>query len=328
MHYFSYNSSLDDICNSVLNVSLYGSLDSLNYRTEGKLRYKVAKTLGRRKEIHANYPIGFLYWGISEYLKVKDSKSDLNGLINNLIMYFDSNDQLNYDIEVVDQVPIGCCFINLYLLTSNIKYKVAADKIAAYLLKRFNEDRILYRSQQSVQLVDTLGMVVPFLCMYSELVGDVQFRNIASTVFKDFESVAVLSNKIPAHGFHIHTNCLLGSSNWGRGLGWYLLAKGYLHDMELDMFNLLSKISYVQFPFQDYSMKDSSVALLCEYYKVLADNTYVPQYGSLYSYIRSNGLIDFCSGDTIGFNQYASHYGLGGLSNGLFLLLLSKCKTL
>ena len=326
MHYFNSNSSIDVVCNSVLNASLYGSLESLNYRAEGKFRYKIAKFLGRRTEICANYPLGFLYWGLSEYLKAKEHNSLLTEVDNKLNLYYDGNDNLNYRIAVVDQVPMGCCFINMYILTSNSKFKVAADNIATYLLKRFKEDRILYRSTQSVQLVDTLGMVVPFLCMYSDLVGDIQFRNIASTIFKDFERVAILSNNFPAHGFNIHTNCLLGSSNWGRGLGWYLLAKGYLNDREIDMSTILSKVSYVQFPFQDFSMKDSSVALLCECYKVLNDNTYIPQLSNLYSYIRYTGLVDFCSGDTIGFNQYASHYGLGGLSNGLFLLLLSKCN--
>ena len=119
----------------------------------------------------------------------------------------------------------------------------------------------------------------------------------------------------------------LGSSNWGRGLGWYLLAKAYLGDKNDSINSLLSSITYVQFPFQGYSIVDSSVALLCELYKVLISPDYVPNFSQLHSFIRQDGLIDFCTGDTCGFNDYASYYGLGGLANGLYLLLLSKSNV-
>lgn len=44
-------------------------------------------------------------------------------------------------------------------------------------------------------------------------------------------------------------------------------------------------------------------------------------------FFYSSRWIDFCTGDTCGFNDHASYYGLGGLANGLYLLLLLKSNV-
>lgn len=80
----------------------------------------------------------------------------------------------------------------------------------------------------------------------------------------------------PVHGYGTTTGIHLDSSNWGRRLGWYLLAKAYLGDKNGSINSLLSSMTYVQFPFQGYSIVDLSVVLLCELYKVLISSDYVP----------------------------------------------------
>lgn len=327
MKYFSTDSQMDIVNSAVVKASMSTSFDSVNQHPEGLFRYKVTKFLGKRKEIYGNYPIGFLYWGLSEYVLMHNETNLILRMDKKITEIFREDGSLKYKISVIDQVPIGCCFINMYKLTFDDKYEIAAHYIANYLLGRFETDRILYRCHSNVQLVDTLGMVVPFLCMYSELVGDEKYYNIARNVYDEFLTHANTSTGFPVHGYDITTGIHLGSSNWGRGLGWYLLAKAYLGDKNNSINSLLSSITYVQFPFQGSSIVDSSVALLCELYKVLIYSDYTPNFSQLHSFIRQDGLIDFCTGDTCGFNDYASYYGLGGLANGLYLLLLSKSNV-
>ena len=327
MKYFSVDDQIRIVNSAVLKASMSAVFDAVNQHPEGLFRYKIAKFLGKRKEVYGNYPMGFLYWGLSEYILMYNEKKLISCISEKIAGMFHSDGNLKYKISVVDQVPMGCCFINMYKLTFDNKYKVAAHYIANYLLGRFETDRILYRCHSNVQLVDTLGMIVPFLCMYSELIGDGKYYKIARSVYDDFSTHANTLTGFPVHGYDTTTGIHLGSSNWGRGLGWYLLAKAYLGDKNDSINSLLSSITYVQFPFQGYSIVDSSVALLCELYKVLISSDYVPNFSQLHSFIRQDGLIDFCTGDTCGFNDYASYYGLGGLANGLYLLLLSKSNV-
>lgn len=74
MKYFSVDDQIGIVNNAVLKASMSAIFDSVNQHPEGLFRYKVAKFLGKRKEVYGNYPMGFLYWGLSEYILIYNEK--------------------------------------------------------------------------------------------------------------------------------------------------------------------------------------------------------------------------------------------------------------
>lgn len=324
MRCFEANANVKIVEEAVIKASLKGDFSYINQYPEGKLRYVFAKMLGRRKtKIVCNYPIGFLYWGLSEYAYRKGCKRLIQHLEQKSQAYLNTDGSLKYKLKVVDQTPMGLYYINMYKATGSKRYLQGALYISDFLIARYKEDQLMYRKGSDAQLVDTLGLVVPFLVEFSKLVQDENYYNIAKDIYDTFLQKAVdTTTGFPFHGYNIKTNQKLGSANWGRGLGWFLLASSYLNvslSYPLDYVNII-KTQFIN----QYSMLDSSVVLLTELYKVKSKISYNPDWSFMNTLIRRDGLVDFCSGDTNGFNDYAKHYGLGGLSNGLFLLILSQ----
>ena len=132
----------------------------------------------------------------------------------------------------------------------------------------------------------------------------------------------------PTHGYNTKTKIKIGSSNWGRGIGWYLLAKAYLEEPshgETILNTTLVDLDYTQFPGSSCQF-DSSVALLFELYKQkkkISKNSI----DFIKSRIRVNGEFDLCSGDTYGFNDYSHTFGNSELCSGLFLMIISNYES-
>lgn len=55
MKYFSVDDQIGIVNNAVLKASMSAIFDSVNQHPEGLFRYKVAKFLGKRKEVYGNY---------------------------------------------------------------------------------------------------------------------------------------------------------------------------------------------------------------------------------------------------------------------------------
>lgn len=324
--YFDYLDDNKTVKQAIIKAIFRGNMEELNQRNECYIRYWLAKKTGRRNSYLYNYPIGFMYWGLTEYL-LNDRNSEYIKQVDKLLnKCFTHEGILKYKIMVVDQVPMGCSFINMYLLSKQKKYLNAVKKIVEYLDQRFCSDGLLYRENSSVQLVDTLGMVVPFLVKYSSNVRkDNKYINIAISLVETFESKAVTYGGSIAHGYDIKTNMLLGSTNWGRGYGWYLLAKAFLKS---EAKCRIENINYShQFICQEESLFDSSSKLLIDYYRLTMEKDFNVDISKYNFMVRKNGLVDYCTGDTNGFNNYANNYGLGGLTNGLYLLLYTKYES-
>lgn len=323
MKYFDANTDIQTVEKAVLRASLKGDFSCLNQHPEGVLRYVVANVLGRRhSDIVCNYPLGILYWGLSEYAIRKGEKMVIEHLNQTSQKYLNDDGVLNYELRVIDQTPMGLCFINMFKATGNEKYFKGALSIANFLLTRYEEDHLMYRKEGEAQLVDTLGLTIPFLVECSNLFHDEKYVSIAKEIYNLFGRNAIdPSTGFPFHGYNVKNNQKLGSANWGRGLGWFLLASAYLNEKPTYKINP-ADIYMTQFICQD-SMLDSSVVLFTELYKIKTINSYIPDWSVLNAVTRTDGMVDFCSGDTNGFNYYANHYGLGGLANGLFLLILA-----
>lgn len=323
MKYFDANTGIGTVGEAVLKASLKGNFSSINKHPEGNFRYALAKAFGRRKtDTVCNYPFGFLYWGLSEYAIRKNCKELKHKLEQKSRAFLNTDGQLKYKLKIVDQTPMALYYINMYKMTNSNKYLHAAQTIADFIQERYEEDLVMYRKGGDVQLVDTLGLVIPFLIEFSSMTQNQIYTSIAKDIYDMFVQNSLdLTTGFPFHGYNVRTKQKLGSANWGRGLGWFLLASAYMDEKSSYQLNSV-EVTKTQFINQN-SMLDSSVALLTELYKIKTQNSYTPDWGTLNTFVRRDGQVDYCSGDTNGFNYYANHYGLGGLSNGLFLLILA-----
>lgn len=286
----------------------------------------------RNNSFFNNFYTAYLYVGLSQYaLKYKDDDI-LNYVKKKADEWIDNeNIRLNYKLSKVDQFPIGILYINLYKMTNEGKYKKVAEFIYNKLLeksKEVNKYIIKYNDNDNYNnYVDVLGMVVPFLMEYYNLQKDVNAYKLAQYNIEQYYKCAVdKGNGIPAHGYSLTSGIKVGSCNWGRGIGWYLLANAYCKNCNINQNALeqtIKHIPYTQFPGQ-YSQFDSSTALMIEIFKQSRNNTSKVNIDFIKNKIRTNGMIDFCSGDTYNFNHYSKSYGESELCNGLFLILISK----
>lgn len=335
-----YKHLSDDISDSVyiklvLNKSL--QMDGKNYSTsEYQGLFKDIRNMLYRHRSHnetlANpFNIGYLYAGLSYYALInkKADKEIVEYLVKVSERYEDdSHSDLNYKIENIVQVPYGIMCINLYRLTKQTKYLSISTSIYRQLLQ-LRLDRkyeIPYLSNTDLRYVDGLGMFVPFLMEYYALTGDTLAKKIAKENIRIIKKYAVdKETGIPHHGYNPNNFMKLGSANWGRGIGWYLLALSYCGDMVDDKIeHSVAIMDYSQFPGQPYSAFDSSTALMFEIFKQSRSDKRILDLSIFKAHTTVSGMIDDCSGDTYSYNQYSKTFCKSEMCNGLFLILVSK----
>lgn len=169
-------------------------------------------------------------------------------------------------------------------------------------------------------------MYVPFLMEYYSLTGDTLAKALArENILKIKEYSVDKETGLPHHGWNPDTKVKLGSANWGRGIGWYLLALAYYDSMiDTPLVDNIMKMEYEQFPGQPYSSFDSSTGLMFEIFKQIADKRRAPDINIFKPHTTRSGMIDDCSGDTYCCNKYSGTFSKSELCNGLFLMLVSK----
>lgn len=274
------------------------------------------------------FNVAYCYAGLSYYLlRVKDS-CVLNYLINIADTYADENYRsLQYKVDNVNYAPFGLLYINLYRITRNPKYLNVAKALADDILElRTVDDIIPYHPDTDYYYTDCVGMLVPFMMEYYNVTGDTIAKNTAIANFYQTVKYAVdKETGIPCHGYDIKSHIKCGSSNWGRGIGWYLLAASFIpefNDSILD--STLSKLDYTQFPGDQESHYDTSTALMFEIYKNRKSPHKALDISFLKTHITTDGMIMDCSGDTKGYNNYSFDFGGSELCLGLFFMLISQ----
>src|SRR5690606_27297124 len=137
-----------------------------------------------------------------------------------------------FQLNKVDQVPFGLTALKLYHITKKDKYLNFSKHVMDYLKTQINLDGIIfYRSNSKYYYYDTLGMIIPFLLEYSKTFNDETYINLARKQIKFF----IKHNGIhpytymPHHGIVLESEIPIGSSNWGRGIGWYYIALAHYY---------------------------------------------------------------------------------------------------
>lgn len=250
-------------------------------------------------------------------------------------------------------------YVQLHPDALNTKDIIPEDLLLAYALKKndclhpYIEEKILscyqnvkeqgtiyYRPwAKNIRFVDTLGMVLPFLhaCGWDDL---------AKRQMEEYDR-ALLNGIFPAHAFNMETNLPMGVFDWGRGIGWYILALIETVDMEgqdVRVMNLAKALlpyqrpdgSFGCFVFNPQSRMESSATVLigllflCSY-RLSKDATFLKAARrtekALMKATRRNGAVDYCQGDTYGIGYYSQIFSVMSFVQGLALRLSKKIDT-
>ena len=281
----------------------------------------------RQSHIKNNFFTSYYLAGLSYYALSYPDEALKMYLQNKADSYLDSSTKkVNYPIHVIDQYAIGVFYINMYRLTSMLKYKnVYTDLYQQLMARKDSNDLIPYLDDSPYHYADELGMYVPFLMEYYDetkdsLALEVVNKNVASYMQNGIDS----DTHLPFHGYDKETKMKLGSANWGRGIGWYLFALAYCPQINDTLLtDNIDKLPYSQFPMTGYGF-DSSTALMFEIYKQSKHPERKVDLSFIKPYIRKEGIVDNFSGDTYAFNDYSHLSGCSELGNGFLLMLISK----
>lgn len=249
-----------------------------------------------------------------------------------------------FDLKNHEHIHIdraGICYAALGLAQPKNNYIEISEMIGEkYASMPGAEDGLIaYTIGKDDILVDTLGMLCPFMARLGRLTGNAKFTNIAKSHLQSFNEFGMDSKSgWISHAFKRSSKIHSGMVGWGRGVGWMLLG---LTDtlLELDdtydrdalIFNvrsLLEKLSATQrhdghWPWcltQSNSTKDSSVTTLVAYSLSRLISTMPLQFGQ-YSGILNKcyiaidevtsktGFVTQASGEAGGIGKYSDNFG-------------------
>ena len=127
----------------------------------------------------------------------------------------------------VDAVMKGYPLLYLAEIDGVSRYRHAADTLFDYLRTTYpkaSDGSLRYTWDMETVLVDSLGMVCPFLTRYGALYGrsdsiEMAVRQISQFVRQNVDA----DTHLPYHAYYPDGPKRLGMQGWGRGTGWYMV---------------------------------------------------------------------------------------------------------
>ena len=334
--FFSEQSSNSEVIEAVVNKTM--TMDGSEYYNRYEfsdpyhdIKNYFIKMLNNKPESiekSFSFSLAYCYAGLSYYAMKHGEPELMQYLISIADKYANQEyNALRFKVTDINQAPIGILYINLYRMTNNVKYLNVAKAIAHQIYDlRVNGNIIPYFHNMDLYFVDGVGMYVPFLMEFHQETNDPIAKIIAIDNFKNVYNRCVdKESGMPHHGYDPYTGIKMGSANWGRGIGWYMLAAAYIPEFNDEKLNKsITKLAYTQFPGDPWSKFDSSTALMFELYKQSKYPNRKFDINIIKPYITIDGMITQCSGDTRGYNDYSHQFGGSELCQGIFLMLVSK----
>ena len=217
----------------------------------------------------------------------------------------------------------------------------AVRQMAAFLVHecpREADGSLRYVPQRPEILVDTLGMVCPFLAGFGRDFDDADACDVAKRQLVEFTAVnRDADSRLVFHGYRAGGPYRLGLHGWGRGVGWYLLGlvdalvelpQGRDQDLVLALHESVDALRKFQRPDGHWSwvvplsdqVRDSSVTAMCGYALARAANARllnVDDVSSLLDAARtailavtdSRGVVGDASGECAGLGVYSMQFG-------------------
>lgn len=298
-----------------------------------------------------NFPRAWLMIGLLDKYEISKDSCILNDLECQCDKLIDNEGDLRFKFNKIDQSLFGLVFLRLFKIISKTKYLNAAHEIYKRVCSDFvlkNEQLVLYRKESKVCFVDTLGMVCPFLYVYSEVYNSSEALSLANKQLEFYiENGFEKETKLPFHAFDLNTGLKIGPVNWSRGLGWFLIGLSYAikysnhkNNSQLQSFENLydtinSKLETIKvnglfWPqflahTNDRSI-DTSATLMFYYSRLIASrNVNVEELNALLKgSVNKQGYIFNSTGDTIYINKYSRQKGYSEITQGLLVSILSN----
>lgn len=256
-------------------------------------------------------------------------------------------------------IAVDCGMLSYAVLKATddpSKIKPAMDESLSVIMKNINaEGMVSYTGgrENPDMYVDTIGLVCPFLMLYSRIYKDTELEDVAFRQLELFHKYGLYpGTALPNHAFNIKSKLPLGVYGWGRGTAWYFIGL-------MDSYPLFQKKLYKEKVkhwlieaadcYLDYQRKDggfgailqrtqtydSSVTCAMAWFygemgEVCKSKTYEEAskkcLKKISSCTRITGAIDFCQGDTKDIGVFAQTYDIMPFAQGMILRALNKSR--
>lgn len=294
------------------------------------------------------------YWQKAGLILGLCSTGEHQGEITKAINSFiDPNSgQWRNNIESIDIALLAYAILSEDSVES-LSIKPAMEATYGYLLAtKGDSETIPYRnSVPHLRFVDTLGFVCPFLMLYGQRYNCPGAIQLAKKQLACYDQALHPQWELPAHAFDIERSAPLGIYDWGRGIGWYIIAllgMAIHADCTQTLENLhfrikrladtllqceLDKGGFGHQIFNQYSHIEGSatvcIGLLLHYCTLISnEERYIKGLQrttqSLMRITRRDGSLDLCQGDTKGIGVYSTRFGIMPFAQGLLLLLIHR----
>lgn len=291
-----------------------------------------------------NYPRAFLLLGMLAYIKKTNNEDQLQKFRILFDDYLSEDGTPKFVVNKVDQGPFGLVALLLFETFKENKYLYFSQCIYEYMYELVDSKSgiLNYRKDSIVVFNDMLGLAVPFLIEYGRVLKDEEIIKIAQRQIEIYIKHGIdNATHIPAHGFVKDTKLKVGSSNWGRGIGWYFLSIAYfnkynkefekeLKSLDQSLMLMRNKDNLWNQFIGSSGQFDASTTVLFLYSQILSDSVVLKSnelIGMLKSYLTTDGYILQTSGDTYAINHYSKSFGKSELSQGLLLSTLALLKN-
>lgn len=336
-------------CDWLVNMPRVQVTDNINFIFLEKIMGKYSNS-----ELQA-WQQGGLLIGIAQYLKKRPDETGIITIINNdMEKLFDNNYMWRTAPEHIDYALLAYAIMKLPVY--NDRYFNAMTRIADVIKNHIGYDgTIYYRSKiPNYRLVDTIGMICPFLIRYGSFYNKVELIDLALNQIKKYAKYGVHHNtNIPAHAYHADNKMPLGIYGWGRGTGWYALGlidsyeelnqshmdKEFIKNNIILLADAIIKYQrsdggWGQYLFIDNNTYDSSATAMLVYFlkkgvssSLIKGDCYINaiEKGTLKLKLatRVDGTVDFSQGDTKGIAVYSTVFREFPFTQGMALRILS-----
>jgi unsaturated rhamnogalacturonyl hydrolase len=125
----------------------------------------------------------------------------------------------------IDQGGLGYAALRLHRLTGGEHYLHFAQALGEWLSCQpgAEDGHIPYTVGHRLVLVDTVGMICPFLARLAHSSGNIRYRQIALAQLEAIWQVGDTDRGWTYHAFYADSLQPVGMRGWGRGIGWLLL---------------------------------------------------------------------------------------------------------
>lgn len=309
--------------------------------------WDILKGKYKRKSVQAWQTAGLLI-GVMEFSKEK-SKSTRQKTID---FYINKSGNWKNTPTNVDYAMLAYAFLKDHKNPEKIKSSM--DAIIDLINNNIGTDGLIaYSGKTNLRFVDTLGLVCPFLVLYSNTYGVEKYHNLAFSQIDGFVRKGLYSNTwLPVHSYEIINSLPVGVYGWGRGTGWFIIGvlDTYLEMKMSDEKDLLKRKLfniadyYLQFQrddggygvfIQDKETYDSSATAIFAYfyascYEISKDKKYFVSLEKsilkLRKFTRRSGELDYCQGDTINVGIFSQRFDIMPFAQGMTLRAFSIYK--